>query len=344
MSLLEKAWHNNARWLIFLWPLSVLFRFAVRLRRRVLYPATRPDSHTAAVVVIGNLSVGGTGKTPFTINLAQQLLARNMKVGVISRGYGGHSSSYPLSVNEQTPVRECGDEAILIVTKTSCPMVVGPDREAALRQLLAENNIDVVLSDDGLQHYRLHRDVEIAIVDGQRLFSNGWCLPAGPLREPPARLKQVDFIITNGSPDSETAHAALLNNAHPMSLSPRYLINQISGEKRPFGGAPFNIGNTVQAVAALGNPQRFFKLLEQLPYPVRAIQYPDHHQFQEEDFRNADIDIHQPVVMTEKDAVKCKDFAQPNFWTLVVEVELPNSLISELTAKICDITERISRA
>jgi len=191
--------------------------------------------------------------------------------------------------------------------------------------------VDVVLSDDGLQHYNLYRDLEIVVVDGQRLFSNGFCLPAGPLRESMNRLKEAQHIVVNGEPAREIPQLA---GASKMQLEPRSLVNMVSGEKRPFAGAPFNMGNRLQAVSALGNPQRFYALLERLPYQVEMFSFPDHHRFTAEDFEQEGIDMHQPVVMTEKDAVKCRQFAKNNFWYLSVEVNLESQFFERLTEDI----------
>ncbi|GJM12135.1 MAG: tetraacyldisaccharide 4'-kinase [Pseudohongiella sp.] len=335
MSFLERAWHEKAGWLILLWPVSVLFQALTKIRRSLQQPSSRPSNITVPVVVIGNISLGGTGKTPLLITLAQQLQKQGFKPGIISRGYGGEAPSYPLAVDGDSDVRQSGDEAFLIAERTGCPVYVAPDRSAALDALLANEDVDVVLSDDGLQHYRLYRDIEIVVVDGQRLFSNGLCLPAGPLRESTSRLKQVQHIVVNGEPAKEITE---LSAASTMDLEPRMLVNLLSGEKRPFAGAPFNMGNTVQAVSALGNPQRFYDLLGRLPYQIEIFSFPDHHNFTVDDFEQQGIDAHQPVVMTEKDAVKCRQFAKNNFWYLSVEVSLESQFVERLIADIREVS------
>lgn len=331
MSFLEKAWHKKAGWLILLWPVSLLFRLLSTLRRALLQPKTRPDYVTAPVVVIGNISLGGTGKTPLLITLAKTLQKQGFKPGIVSRGYGGEAANYPFAVDEDSDVRESGDEALLIAQKTGCPVYVDPDRCEALRALLQNADVNVVLSDDGLQHYKLYRDLEIVVVDGARLFSNGFCLPAGPLREPVSRLSEVPYIVLNGAPAAELPQLA---DAHTMTLEPRSLINLVSGEKRPFAGAPFNMGNALQVVSALGNPQRFYDLMARLPYQQQTYSFPDHHIFTPADFEQRGIDEHQPVVMTEKDAVKCQPFAKNNFWYLSVEVKLESQFIERLVADL----------
>ena len=179
MSFLERAWHKRAGWLILLWPISLLFQGVTKLRRSHQQSKQRPGYLEVPVIVIGNISLGGTGKTPLLISLAQELQTRGFTPGIISRGYGGEAASYPLRVDEDSDVAEAGDEAFLIAEKTGCPVYVDPDRSAALRGLIEAEDVDVVLSDDGLQHYKLYRDLEVVVVDGQRLFSNGFvCLLA----------------------------------------------------------------------------------------------------------------------------------------------------------------------
>jgi tetraacyldisaccharide 4'-kinase len=331
MSFLEKAWHKKAGWLILLWPVSLLFQALSKIRRSLQQPKQRPASLRTPLIVIGNISLGGTGKTPLLITLTQILKEKGFKPGIISRGYGGEAPSYPLAVSSDSDVRESGDEAFLIAEKTDCPVYVDPDRCAALEALLQDEDVDVVLSDDGLQHYKLFRDLEIVVVDGQRLFSNNMCLPAGPLRESVSRLSEVKHIVVNGEPAREIAE---LQSATRMQLEPRFLVNLVTSEKRPFAGAPFNMGNTLQGVSALGNPQRFYTLLERLPYQLQTFSFPDHHDFSAADFEQAGIDEHQPVVMTEKDAVKCRQFAKNNFWYLSVEVQLESQFVERLIEDI----------
>ncbi|MFT7471864.1 MAG: tetraacyldisaccharide 4'-kinase [Kiritimatiellia bacterium] len=335
MSFLERAWHKRAGWLILLWPVSVLFQALTAIRRAVQQSKKRPAELTAPLIVIGNISLGGTGKTPLLITLSQELQKQGFKPGIISRGYGGDAPSYPLSVNSDSDVSQSGDEAFLIAEKTGCPVYVDPDRSAALHALLSHEDVDVVLSDDGLQHYKLYRDLEIVVVDGQRLFSNGFCMPAGPLRESMRRLNEVQHIVVNGDSAREIPQLA---RASKMQLEPRTLVNLVSGEKRPFAGAPFNMGNKLQAVSALGNPQRFYALLERLPYQLETFSFPDHHNFTAADFKQQGIDEHQPVVMTEKDAVKCRQFAKNNFWYLSVEVNLESQFVERLIEDIRQVT------
>ncbi|MCG8412630.1 MAG: tetraacyldisaccharide 4'-kinase [Pseudomonadales bacterium] len=329
MSFLVRAWYNKAPWLWLLWPISLLFRALAAWRKRSQQAQLKPCD--VPVIVVGNIAVGGTGKTPLLIALCKHLQTQGMQPGVISRGYGAKGNSYPLQVDDETSVEQAGDEPVLIAEKTGCPVVVDPNRAQALQTLLAKHQVDVVLSDDGLQHYRLPRRIEIAVVDGTRLFGNELCLPAGPLREPVSRLQSVDLLVVNGG--EEGSHPAL-EKAHRMHIKSVALVNLASGEKRPFSGAPFNIGNTIQAVAAIGNPLRFFESLESLPYPLQRFVFPDHYRFQASDFDETKLDLNQPVVMTEKDATKCRDFATPNMWLVETVVELPPAFLSSLDAAL----------
>jgi len=321
MRFIERAWYNNAPWLWLLWPLSITYRLLFLLRN--LFTGTGESKPGVPVIVVGNITVGGTGKTPLIISLCAHLQELGMNPGIISRGYAGNANSYPMVVDADSDPASAGDEPVLIASKSGCPVVVDPDRPRALACLQDKFDVNVVLSDDGLQHNRLHRDIEIAVVDGQRLFGNGLCLPAGPLREPIARLDRCHFTVLNG--EAASSHPAL-QSAVSMKIIPTTLVNLLSGERRPFAGAPFNIGNKVQAVAAIGNPQRFFDSLDNLPYSVETLAFPDHHLYQPGDFEA--LDSHQPIVMTEKDGIKCHSFASANMWCVEIEAELPEALLS----------------
>lgn len=333
MRALEQAWYRKAGWLVLLWPLSIVFRWLAAIRRGYHSAAARANPSPVPVIVVGNVSVGGTGKTPFIISLGQALKKAGLKPGVISRGYLGKAPDYPFSVEGDSSVDEVGDEALLIARVLGCPMVVDPDRVRALEKICTDFPCDVVLSDDGLQHYALPRDLEIVVIDGERLFGNGMCLPAGPLREPVSRLDSVPYLFVNGELDRDKMPSQL-ERAHPVHLEATCLINLHSGAKKPFKAAPFNIGTTVHAVTGIGNPNRFFKLLSALPYQVQRHDFPDHHPFTAEDFEALAIDERHPVVMTQKDAVKCEEFAGPNYWYLSVEMKLPEKVLAELVNNI----------
>lgn len=344
MRVLEKAWYEGAWWLFLLLPVSWLFTLLASVRRMWLSRAARQHQFAVPIVVIGNLTVGGTGKTPLIIALSSELKKAGLKVGIISRGYGAQLEDFPVQVSDEHDAGQVGDEPLLLHRVTQCPVVIDPDRPRGCKYLLENNELDVVLSDDGLQHYAMPRDIEIVVVDGDRVFGNGLTLPAGPLREPVSRLRSVDAIVVNTGTQqrdvdavmSASGASAQLPPVHGMYLKPKTLRNLKSDEQRPFAGAPFKMGDRVQAVAAIGNPQRFFKLVSELPYAVEDFTFPDHHPYEKVDFEAAGIDLSRPIVMTEKDGIKCQSFANENFWVLHVEVQLPEqfrSLIGEMVAQ-----------
>jgi tetraacyldisaccharide 4'-kinase len=337
MNFLERAWYKKAGWLILLWPIAFFFQGLTKFRRAFQQGNSRPTKHNVPVVVIGNISVGGTGKTPLLIAIVQQLQTVGLRPGIISRGFGGAGAVYPMQVNGNDNPAIAGDEPVLIARKTNCPVVIDPDRRSALDYLLDSNKIDVVLSDDGLQHYKLFRNIEVIVVDGQREFGNEMCFPAGPLREPIQRLQEADFIVINVT---GLTSVPMVSSSASMTMEPKGLVNMVTGEKRPFDGAPFNMGNKVQAVSGIGNPKRFYDLLDKLPYQIIPLEFPDHHQFLESDFQSGIFDEHQPIVMTEKDAIKCEKFAKNNFWYLQTQVRLQDSFLEEFTNKIKTFTNK----
>ncbi len=319
MSALERMWYGGSRWSLPLLPLSWMFG-AVTGLRRVLYRRgwLRAERLPVPVVVIGNITVGGTGKTPLLICLAQLLSGRGYKVGIVSRGYGGQAPRYPLAVDALTAPQTGGDEPALIAQSTGLPVVVDPDRPRAARTLLQLHQVNVILSDDGLQHYRLARDYEIATVDGQRRLGNARLLPAGPLREPPRRLKRVDCVLVNGGENWEAGF-------HLRQLAARALHDGRERELAAFRGTP------VHAIAGIGHPQRFFRQLRDLGLEVIAHPYSDHHRFASADLRFADD---HPVLMTEKDAVKCRallaQLEVQRYWYVPVRAELNDRALKAL--------------
>jgi tetraacyldisaccharide 4'-kinase len=316
-------WYKDAFLGILLLPFAYIFSDVVRVRR-FLYRKGILKSYTlpVSVIVVGNITVGGTGKTPLIIWLAELLKNAGYKPGIISRGYGGQSEAWPQIVTEHSDANKVGDEALLIAKQTRLPVVVSPSRVNAVKKLLDNFDCNVVLSDDGLQHYKLNRDIEIAVIDGERRFGNGYCLPAGPLREPIARLSSVDFIVVNGN--------KVEDNEFSMRLVGDTAINLSTGELKPL--QEFQ-GIACHALAGIGNPDRFFKLLESAGLLCTTQSFPDHHPFSRNDIEFGD---HKPVLMTEKDAVKCTDFAGENHWYVPVQAvpepafgqQLLNSLLT----------------
>lgn len=322
---IERAWYRRrVRTLWLLWPLECLYRGLSALRRKRLQQRAKPQS--TKVIVVGNISVGGTGKTPLVIALVRWLQAEGYKPGVISRGYGGQAPAYPFVVASHSSAQETGDEPLLIARSTGCPVVIGPDRVAALAEVERRFDCDIVVSDDGLQHYALQRHIEIAVVDGVRGFGNGHCLPVGPLREPASRVDEVDFLVING--ESARSWARPYSE---MRLEPAKLVNLVTGATR--SAADFD--RPVHAVAGIGNPRRFFTTLLELGLSPIAHPFPDHHHFIAEDLQfEGDL----PLVMTEKDAVKCRAFATDNMWSLPVQAALPASFYAGLERKLKNLS------
>ncbi len=276
------------------------------------------------MVVVGNLTVGGVGKTPVVAALCEWLQGQGLSAGIITRGYGGRNGHYPLAVTANTPVAECGDEALLLHLRTGAPVVVDPNRVAALNHLVQTYQVDVVISDDGLQHYPLPRDVEIVVVDGSRQFGNGHCLPVGPLREPVGRLNCVDLILQNGR-----GLGPVLPGAMVFDLQPDAWLNVQTGQALALNS--FDRSVSYQAVAGIGNPARFFASLNELGVRYSAHEFGDHHLFTPMDLQALGD---EPIVMTEKDAVKCRSFAQAHWWYLKVSAQLPAAFTEQLAKRL----------
>lgn len=314
-SFLQRVWYErHAQWLsLVLLPLSWLFGLVVACRRFAyrsgLLRRVRLDR---PVIVIGNISVGGTGKTPFTLWLATQLQAQGVRVGIVLRGYGGNSSAWPRDVSGDSSPREVGDEAVLLASRSGAIVVAGPDRVAAARRAI-ERGAEIVLSDDGLQHYRLARDREIVVIDGRRGVGNRRLLPAGPLREPVDRLAQADLRVISwrdGSSRSLTPVPSTIQACGCLTQA----IALVGGETRPLEAFK---GSRVHAVAGIGHPQQFFAALQELGIEVAPHPLPDHAQPSAADIR---FDDQLAVLMTEKDAVKCRAIADQRHWAVRMDV------------------------
>ena len=310
-NLLDDIWYGRhpARWVLL--PLSWLYRALAALRRAVyqsqllaVYRAPVP------VIVVGNITLGGTGKTPLVIWIARKLEEYGFKPGIVARGYRGVARSWPQQVRADSDPVAVGDEAVLLARRTGLPIAVGPQRSADIAALLKHAGVDIIICDDGLQHYALARDIEIAVLDGVRRYGNGICLPAGPLREPATRLESVDLVVTNGL-------AARGEFAMRYVATCAYRIGDTS-ESMAF--AEF-ADTTVHAVAAIGNPASFFDLLKRSGLRITPHVFPDHHLFTHQDLAFGD---NHAVLMTEKDAVKCEHFSDLRLWYVPIEVELPD--------------------
>ncbi|HUW97722.1 MAG TPA: tetraacyldisaccharide 4'-kinase [Acidiferrobacter sp.] len=314
-----RHWEHIGVWSLALLPLSLLYCAAGGLRRWFYRRGYgRVHALSVPVVVVGNVTVGGTGKTPFTAWLCAQLIAAGMRPGVVLRGYGGRNR-HVLRVAPTTDPRIAGDEAVLLARRTGVPVIASPDRVRGAQALIWEG-CDVIVADDGLQHYRLGRRVEIGILDGKRRFGNGLCLPSGPLREGRSRWGSLDFQVTQGTP---------VAGEWGMTLAGAEAC-AVGGDER----VPVKTLGRVHAVAGIGNPGRFFAYLEELGLEVVAHAFADHHNYVAGDLIFAGAD---PVVMTEKDAVKCERFARPGLWylpvTATVDLEIARRIVARLTAK-----------
>ena len=312
----NKVWYRRNHPLsLLLAPVGWLFTLAVLIRRFSYATGLLRQTHLACpVIVVGNISVGGTGKTPLVAWLARLLREEGHRPGLVCRGYSGAAKEWPQQVRPDSDPVVVGDESVLLAKLSGCPVAAGPDRVAAAEALLEHTECDLVISDDGLQHLRLGRDIEIAVVDGVRRHGNGRCLPAGPLREPVSRLESVDVVVANdGAKRGEfeiKMWPACLRNLHDESLEQE--LKNLRGTR-------------VHAVCGIGNPARFFRMIESFGIDVVSHEFPDHYQFSSHDIHFND---ELPVLMTEKDAVKCRRFAEPRHWYLPMVVH-PHHLLDD---------------
>ncbi|HHC74077.1 MAG TPA: tetraacyldisaccharide 4'-kinase [Thiothrix sp.] len=331
--LFEKTWYAPPHWryrglMYALLPLVPVFCVLGRYRRWQQV-RSRPAKPSVPVIVVGNLTVGGTGKTPLVIYLAKLLKTAGYRPAIISRGYGGRAKTWPQNVTAASHPDLVGDEPVLMASRSHVPVVVGADRNTDIQYLLNYHKCDVILSDDGLQHYRMARQMEIIVMDGQRGFGNGWCLPAGPLREPIKRWLHSDFRLINmdaHTPLSSDARryqqTSQSDNTHTdkhtyqMQLVGQQLISL--NHHAPKALSDF-AGQTVHAVSGIGHPERFFKQLRAQGLQLIPHSFSDHHRFNKAELCfNEDY----PIIMTEKDAVKCRGFSLDNAWYLPVEAQL----------------------
>ncbi|MCL4140833.1 UNVERIFIED_CONTAM: hypothetical protein GTU68_066866 [Idotea baltica] len=314
MKWLTDSWYDYRAIRFVLLPFSLLYQLIISLRR-LAYQLKLFKQHkmNVPVIIVGNISVGGTGKTPVVIWLAKQLKKAGYSPGIVSRGYGGQAASYPQEVEINSDPNMVGDEPIIIRRQTGCPMAVSPIRAEAAQYLLKHHQCDVIISDDGLQHYALARDIEIAVVDGIRLFGNRYCLPAGPLREPIIRLRHVDFIIFK-----------TLNPGQAINVANNRVTQSINAFKN----------QAVHAIAGIGHPDRFFDYLRDSGLTITPHYFVDHHQFTAHDCQFND---QKAVLMTEKDAIKCQSFATDNMWYIPVEASINNGLEQHILTKLAGI-------
>jgi len=316
-------WYRRSWLNFFFLPFAGLFALITWLRRKA-YQAGFFKSYKAPVpiIIVGNITAGGNGKTPTVLWLAELLRQSGFKPGVVSRGYGGKAPYYPYLLSDKSEAKETGDEPLLIFQRLKCPVAIAPKRAEAVKLLLSETDINIVICDDGLQHYALQRDIELVVIDGERRLGNGWLMPMGPLRESVSRLAHVDAIICNGGKARP--------NEVQMTLKPAPL-------RRLTNNAQVQVSGAVDAMAGIGYPPRFFNTLHQCGYALnQQIAYQDHQNFDEAELISRFKQ--RPLIMTEKDAVKCRRFAQGNWYYLPVDAILPTKFEAKLISKIRKLT------
>lgn len=326
---IDSIWYQP-NWLCYLLlPFAWCYRFLVFLRY-FFYQIGIFETYRSPIpiIVVGNITVGGTGKTPLVIWLVDFLRQHGFKPAVISRGYKAKCSIFPHQITKEDSAETVGDEALLIAKRCHCPVIISPNRVAAVKKLLANKACDIIISDDGLQHYALARDIEIAVIDGTRRFGNGFCLPAGPLREPQKRLEAVDFVVINGKEDPKEAE-------YKMQLQPIGFYDFKNQDITNLHPLELLHDQTVHAVAGIGNPERFFQTLRDLKIKVIPHPFPDHHDFSSQDLDFGDAKI---IVMTEKDAVKCYRFVDDKlnkkYWVLQVAAKMNQEFGVKLMGKL----------
>jgi tetraacyldisaccharide 4'-kinase len=331
MKSLAHYWYRSGFLVWLLLPISWLY-CAIVIFRRKLYQHNLLKSYSARVpvIVVGNIVAGGSGKTPLLISLCEYLQQHGFRPGVVSRGYGGKLVGIK-QVQDEDPPQLVGDEPLMIYQRTNVPVVVGADRVVAVDYLLQNNQCDIVLSDDGLQHYRMRRDFELAVVDASRRFGNGFCLPAGPLRERVSRLNEVDIVVYNGVLIEPSAEGC----SYTLKIVSLYRLHgDDSRSVSAFADRP------VHAVAGIGNPQRFFQQLRDNGIDIIEHGFPDHHDYQQDDFAGWNEDC---IIMTEKDAVKCRSLTLPDAWVMTVAAELSATLESRLDSALLPLLGQVTR-
>ncbi|MBV1922187.1 MAG: tetraacyldisaccharide 4'-kinase [Pseudomonadales bacterium] len=336
----QQVWYEGRKPLCLLGPLEKLYCRVVNKKRfRFLQNTNASYSPKSPVIIVGNITVGGTGKTPLTLFLIEGFKEKGLKVGVISRGYGSGAKQYPIAVDKNSTAHEVGDEPLMVHLRSGVPVVVDPDRVAAAKYLEQNFNVDIVISDDGLQHYALNRSVEIVVMDATRGIGNGRCLPSGPLREPVTRLGSVDYLIVNGGnigvlPSGVRAAFGDVDASYSMQIEAEGLEPVFRPENRQPPPEPPRSAE-VYGVAGIGNPARFFSTLSAFGYRVAEVPFADHYQYQQSDFESMSC---KPIVMTEKDAVKVHSLEQlpnlANSWYLKVSANISPLLIDGILHKL----------
>lgn len=315
-----RQWRKKGPAQLVLLPLSWIFGALASARRACYrYGICRTTTLGVPVVIVGNIAIGGVGKTPIVLALVKLLQAAGLRPGIVTRGYKGESSG-PLEVASADDAARVGDEALLLARNSACPVWLGIDRVGAARGLLqAHPELDIIISDDGLQHYRLGRAIEIAVIDGRYGCGNKRLLPAGPLREPIKRLHSVDYVLKNGVPTAEYAVEIIGECFYNVANPFRTTTAEAFSDRR------------VVALAGIGNPQRFFDRLKALKITFDSFAFPDHWGFTEEDL---DFNETDAIIMTEKDAIKCAAFATPQCWYLKIEARLNEAFKADFLYRV----------
>jgi tetraacyldisaccharide 4'-kinase len=314
--LFNLAWYGRVQWTWVLWPLTMLVGL-ITSRKREAYLAANMQHYAVPVIVVGNITVGGTGKTPVVQSMVKYLQDLGYRPGIISRGYGGTLGAFPHLIQDQDPSSMVGDEPYMLFQSLNIPVVVDPVRTRAVSFIL-ESGVDVIISDDGLQHYQLHRDYEVCVIDGLRNLGNGQLMPVGPLREHKARLETVDYVLKQQSGLSETA----------FQIEPVAWVNVLTGKHQQL--SEFDVKPDAVAIAGIGNPDKFKRTLEELGIHCAHKWFPDHHGYTQ-----AELSVlPSQVLMTEKDAVKIKPFAGNDMWYLKISARLPDAFLQNLKLKL----------
>jgi tetraacyldisaccharide 4'-kinase len=317
----NNQYYKKSNWIYLLIPVSIFFYFFSNLKKYLYRNGfLKTIKIKVPVLIIGNITLGGTGKTPLALDLIEKFLSKGLKPALISRGYGGTAKNIT-EVFELSNVRSVGDEALFIKVKSKIPVFIGKDRVGAAQILLKKYpETSIIISDDGLQHYRLARDYEIIVVDSQRQFGNGLIFPAGPLRESTSKLKQVDAVVYKGASSN--------SNFYQMKYITKHFKNLLTNKKTIFDGIQ---DKKIVAITAIGNPESFFSTLEDYNLDFKKVTFNDHYLFNKHDFiKYADYNI----VMTEKDAIKCQKFATKNFWVLPLETKVEERLFQNILKKV----------
>jgi len=309
---IEKTWYRRSPWSLLLLPFSSIYGALIQLRSAAYrFGALRCSEVGVPVIVVGNLTVGGSGKTPLVIRLVQMLARAGFSPGIVSRGYRGGATKIPCLVQETADPSLVGDEPLLVCQQTGCPVVIDRNRARGARYLISQCGVDIVVSDDGLQHLRMSRAAEIAVIDGDRRFGNGHLLPAGPLRESLGRLDTVDFVVTNGGSalPGEYQMRATINEAVHLATGERRSLSQFADKK-------------VYAIAGTANPAKFFSDLRLAGLELCTRRFPNHHPYQSSDLNDLQFST---VLMTSKDAVKCRKIAGQDWWAVPQTIDIDDS-------------------